>query len=34
MSGIGSRSGWFGVQGEGNKEFSEGKSGKEITLEM
>jgi hypothetical protein len=36
MSGQGIRSGWVGEQGEGggDKGFSEGKLGKEITFEM
>jgi hypothetical protein len=34
MPGQGSRSGWVGEQGEGNRGFSEGKPGKEITFEM
>ena len=36
MPGLGSGSGWVGVQGEGkgDKGFSEGKPGKGITFEM
>ena len=36
LQGPGSRSGWFGEQGEGreDREFSAGKLGKGITFEM
>jgi hypothetical protein len=34
MPGLGSRSGWIGEQGEGNRGLSEGKPEKGITFEV
>jgi hypothetical protein len=34
MTGPGSRCGWVGEKGEGDREFSEGKPGNGITFEM